>query len=462
MYGMPVLKSHPAKPSYRHVLFGCALFLLSSVSAWGQVSEALRDSLVARGRGWAKVLASPEMEGRGYQNDGHLKAAQYIAGEFESFGLKPVPALARTNTPWFQPFRFSANLVEGPVSLSLNDVPLVVGQDFIVNAGSKRGELSGLKVKDLGYGMPEDFTKSLKNTVVLIRGGLPPEVERVPELKKSRQRFGTDAVKLDYATKMQAAAVIFVRKKLTASFSMMPLEIPVVEVLEDKLPKKKIKTASLSVNAGLRGIQSQNVVGMVDGKVFRDSVVIVCAHYDHLGRQGDAIFYGGNDNASGTSMLLSLAEHYAKPENQPPYTMLFIAFGAEEVGLIGSTHYAGKEPLVPLANTAFILNIDLMSNGADGITAVAGLDFPGHLELLKKVNAEQSAVKEVKARNNVPNSDHYPFIERGVKGMFIYTLGGPPHYHDVNDTYEHMEFQRYGEVRELMRGFLEGVMGGGQ
>jgi aminopeptidase YwaD len=64
----------------------------------------------------------------------------------------------------------------------------------------------------------------------------------------------------------------------------------------------------------------------------------------------------------------------------------------------------------------------------------------------------------VKGRRNAPNSDHYPFVERGVKGMFIYTLGGPPHYHDVHDTYAHMEFQRYVQVRELMRGFLDALM----
>lgn len=416
------------------------------------------DSILAQGRRWAAALASPAMQGRGYQNDGHKLAAAYIADEFEAMGLKPLPALARNDQPWYQPFRFSTNLVQGPVTLSLNGKPLRVGEDFIVNPVSKRGEFTEMKVRDLGYGMPKDFSKSLKNTIVIIRSGLPPELAKDPELKKANERFASEVVKLDYATKMLAAAVIFVKPKLTASFSANPVEIPVIDLLADKLPKKKIKTASLTVTTGIQSIQSQNVIGMVDGKRHPDSVIIVSAHYDHLGRQGDAIFFGGNDNASGTSMLLSLARHYARPENRPAYSMVFIAFSGEEAGLIGSTHYAGKEPLVPLANTAFILNLDLMANGADGITAVAGLDFPTQFAQLQALNTELGAVKEVKGRRNAPNSDHYPFIERGVKGMFIYTLGGPPHYHDVNDTYEHMEFQRYAEVRELMRRFLDGLM----
>jgi aminopeptidase YwaD len=409
-------------------------------------------------RRWAEELASPGMQGRGYQNEGHKLAAAYLADQFESMGLKPLPALARNDQPWYQTFRFSTNLVQGPVSLSLNGKPLRVGEDFIVNPVSKRGELKELKVRDLGYGMPKDFSKSLKNTIVIIRSGLPPEIAKDPDLKKANERFASDLVKLDYATKMLAAAVIFVKPKLTAGFSTMPVELPVIDLLADRLPTKKIKTASLNLTTGIQAIQSQNVIGMVDGTRHPDSVIIVSAHYDHLGRQGDAIFYGGNDNASGTSMLLSLAQHYARPENRPPYSMLFIGFSGEEAGLIGSTHYAGKEPLAPLANTAFILNLDLMSNGNDGIMSVAGLDFPGHFELLKTINTRLEAVKEVKGRRNAPNSDHYPFVERGVKGMFIYTLGGPPHYHDMHDTYAHMEFQRYVQVRELMRGFLDALM----
>lgn len=446
----------PTRPSAK-VLRLTALLLLIAGLLPAQVLDT-PDSIVARGRRWAAALASPDMEGRGYQNDGHLKAAAYIAEQYDALGLKPLPALARADNPWFQPFQFSTNLVQGPVSLSLNGTPLRVGEDFIVNPASRRGELSNLKVRDLGYGMPKDFNKSLKNTIVIIHSGLPPEIAKDPDLKKANERFASDLVKLDYATKMLAAAVIFVKPKLTAGFSTMPVELPVIDLLAERLPKKKIKTASLSVNIGIQSIRSQNVIGMVDGKRHRDSVIIVSAHYDHLGRQGDAIFYGGNDNASGTSMLLSLAQHYARPENQPPYTMLFIAFSGEEAGLIGSTHYAAKEPLAPLRNTAFLLNLDLMANGADGITAVAGLDFPSHFARLQALNTELQAVKEVKGRRNAPNSDHYPFVERGVKGMFIYTLGGPPHYHDVNDTYEHMEFQRYAEVRELLRKYLDGLM----
>ena len=82
------------------------------------------------------------------------------------------------------------------------------------------------------------------------------------------------------------------------------------------------------------------MLGYVEGSHFPDSFILFSAHYDHLGHMGKNIFIAGaNDNASGTSMLLNLAAHYAKPENKPKYSVMFIAFGAEEAGLIGSKFY---------------------------------------------------------------------------------------------------------------------------
>jgi aminopeptidase YwaD len=157
-------------------------------------------------------------------------------------------------------------------------------------------------------------------------------------------------------------------------------------------------------------------------------------------------------------MLLSMADHFARPENQPRFTMLFVAFGGEEAGLVGSTYFASKAPVVPLANIRFLLNLDLMSNGSEGIMAVAGNENPIELQVLRGLNDTLQAVKEVKSRPNAANSDHYPFVSRGVKGIFIYTMGGPPHYHDVNDTFANMEFQRYSEIRALLIRFLSELM----
>ena len=100
----------------------------------------------------------------------------------------------------------------------------------------------------------------------------------------------------------------------------------------------------------IRNYKSQNVVGYLEGNV-PDSCVVVVAHYDHLGMMGDStVFCGANDNASGVALLLSLAKHYAV--HKPKYSILFIAFGGEEIGLIGSKYFVDN-PLVPLSSIKF-------------------------------------------------------------------------------------------------------------
>ena len=136
---------------------------------------------------------------------------------------------------------------------------------------------------------------------------------------------------------------------------------------------------------------------------------------------------------------------------------MFIAFGGEETGLVGSNYYVNSEPIVPLEQTKFILNLDLMGNGIDGIMAVGGKDYPSYFDQLTQLNEGEKYVPKVRARNNAPNSDHYFFLQNGVPGFFIYTLGGPPHYHDVNDNPSTIELSKYVEVRELLIRFLEGI-----
>ena len=258
--------------------------------------------------------------------------------------------------------------------------------------------------------MPENFSKSLKNTVVVFRSGLPEKIANDPVLKKKYASVASDEVKIDFATKMQAEGIVILKNKLTASLSNMPAELPIVEVLDSHLPKKKLKKCVMTVETGIKSVQSQNVIGMVEGSVYPDSFLIVSAHYDHLGMQGDAIFFGGNDNASGTSTLISMAAHYAKPENRPRYSMLFIAFTGEEAGLLGSRHYVERDPLIPLEKTKFILNLDLMANGDEGITAVAGLDYPEDFAALQAINTENNAVSQVKGRTNAPKSSVHVMV----------------------------------------------------
>lgn len=148
--------------------------------------------------------------------------------------------------------------------------------------------------------------------------------------------------------------------------------------------------------------QSQNVIGFIPGAVYPDSFIVFSAHYDHLGQMGSKVYFpGANDNASGCAMLLNLAKYYSLPENKPKYSIAFIAFAGEEVGLLGSDYFT-KNSLFPLPKIKFVFNMDIMGTGEEGITVVNGSVFKPEFEKLKQINSDNKYIKDVKIRGKQP------------------------------------------------------------
>ncbi|MCL4855941.1 MAG: M20/M25/M40 family metallo-hydrolase, partial [Flavobacteriales bacterium] len=197
---------------------------------------------------------------------------------------------------------------------------------------------------------------------------------------------------------------------------------------------------------------SQNVIGLVKGTKYPDSVLVFSAHYDHLGKMGKNIYFpGANDNASGVAMMLNLAEHYSK--NVPEKTIVFMAFGAEESGIIGSQFYT-ENPLFPLKNINFLINLDLLGTGDDGIQVVNGSVFQAHFNKLVEINNQKKLLKEIKIRGKAANSDHYWFSEKGVPAFFIYTLGGIKAYHDIDDKAATLPLTEFEDCFRLLNLFV--------
>lgn len=422
------------------------LLILSSLLTFqlsAQQTFPYQDSLLKQARISLDTLTSTHFYGRGYQKNGHKIAADYLEKRFKKIGLQPVDG------SYQQDFEFKLNVIY-EAELSLDETTFEAGKDFIAHALSGTGTLD-LKVVDVGYGL-KIKAKKVRNNIVVIRAGLPPSIQDDPRKRELYAERGRDDYKLQLLGKANPAGVIILRKKLTASLRPEVLPFPILELRTDAYPSKKVKTGHMRVESKLQTIQTQNVLGYLQGTAGSDSVIVLTAHYDHLGGYSGAIFRGANDNASGTTMLLSIAEHFSK--NPPRHNMLFIGFGAEEAGLQGSAFYALQQPLIPLSRMKFLLNLDLMGNGVDGIMAVGGKDFPEIFDSLVALNDEMGAVPRVRARQNAPNSDHYFFLKNGVPGFFIYTMGGPPHYHDVNDNAQNLLFSKYVEVRQLLIAFL--------
>lgn len=361
-------------------------------------------------------LCAPSFWGRGYVNDGHTKAAQFIANRFSRLGLQ------KLGDSYFQYFDFQANIFDGDFSVK-SKKRLIPGLDFLPSADcpSFKGTLRIKKYDSLA-------TYGNKDVVLM---------------QKKVKGFSAPSIALG-------------GKKLTHTFAQhqgTQFKMILMDTAQTKLGKK----LKVNIKSTLQNIHSQNVLGYIKGTVAPDTFLIVCAHYDHLGGLGKQCYFpGANDNASGIAMLLQLATYYGQKEHAPHYSMLFIAFGAEEVGLIGSKHYV-EHPLVPLAQTKFVLNLDLMGSGLEGITVVNGSVYPKEFEHMVSVNTSHNYVKLVKPRGKAANSDHYYFSEHGVKSFFVYSMGEITAYHDINDTADKVPLTKFAEMHQLIIGFLKGL-----
>jgi Zn-dependent M28 family amino/carboxypeptidase len=151
-------------------------------------------------------------------------------------------------------------------------------------------------------------------------------------------------------------------------------------------------------------------------------------------------------------MMLNLAYHYTH-KVVPKKTIVFMAFGAEEAGIIGSKHYT-QNPLFPLEHINFLINVDIMGTGEEGIQVVNGTEFKNQFNKLSEINSKNNYLKQVKIRGKAANSDHYWFAEKGVPAIFIYTLGGIKAYHDVYDVSKTLPLTKFEDCFRLLTDFV--------
>jgi Zn-dependent M28 family amino/carboxypeptidase len=214
---------------------------------------------------------------------------------------------------------------------------------------------------------------------------------------------------------------------------------------------------TISVDARTKFIsnyKSRNVIGVIPAKKAKGSIFIT-AHYDHLGMLGNIVFNGANDNASGVAMLLQLAESFSKKKFSN-FNIVFIAFTGEEAGLVGSYQYT-EEPLIPLDEIRFLVNLDLMGDGKNGIGVVNATIFQKEYKILEKINSQNSYFTNINKRGKSANSDHYFFTERGVPSFFIYSESKELAYHTPDDNFENFIPGKFNEMYKLLNSFIRSL-----
>ena len=397
-------------------------------------------SVKEKARGYVDILAGPDMHGRGYVSEGDKLAADWIGQQFDRIGL------GKLKDQRFEPFTFPVNTFPDSVRVSIDGKALVPGVDFLVDPAS------GLSVGEFNvvHLLPEDLfspeRKALTMGVVVGNAAyldLPPTTNR-------------DTLGLFYAFEEEVARYApIVRKahgKLTWSVAEAHKRNAIIEVRPEFLTDSS-RTIELRVrNTFIPRHPARNVFGVVEAKGGSKDWIIVSAHYDHLGHMGpDVIFPGANDNASGMSMMLCLAEEIQKHPLKK--NVLFIAFAGEEAGLQGSRWCVTDRP-IDLSRISMMVNLDLNGTGEEGITVVNSTAQQKFFDKLTEINKKDNLLVNVKPRGPACNSDHCPFVEKGVPAVFIYTMGGISAYHDVLDKPETLPLT---EFDDLFRLLLEGL-----
>lgn len=181
---------------------------------------------------------------------------------------------------------------------------------------------------------------------------------------------------------------------------------------------------------------SYNVMAMKKGQgPLLDESVVVTAHLDHLGKDGNVVYPGANDNASGIAVMLAVAEALA--DVRLDRTVVLIAFSGEEAGLLGSKYFL-EHPLIDLGQVAVLINLDLVGSGRNGIMVQGGQDYPLHERTMMDINRRLFGF-ELSTRPNSPNSDQYYFNRAGVPAFFLYAYNGTVPYHSPDDTADRLD-----------------------
>jgi hypothetical protein len=391
-------------------------------------------------------LCSPSMKGRGYVDSGDKNAATYLAGEFEAAGLK------KYSKSYFQNFTTPVNSFPGKMTLMIDGKSLQPGRDFLIEPGSP-----GISGK---FDVELLTADNLLNNDVWMKKIKKASSKFIVVRSFDKKQYSADQIKhinevisfMKYSNDNPAkGTLILTTDKLTWSGSTELYPKPSFTINAASVPDKIEMIEVLAENKFLRNHQTQNVIGYIEGEK-KDSLLVFTAHYDHLGMMGsETMFPGANDNASGVSVLLNLVRYFS--QHKPEYTVVFIAFAAEEIGLIGSKYFV-EHPAFPLNKVKFLINFDLAGTGDDGIQVVNGKTYQQKFDLMMKLNEEGKLLKQIKIRGEACNSDHCMFHSKGVPCFYIYTLGGIQAYHDIFDRAETLPLTEYEDYLTLLLKFI--------
>jgi hypothetical protein len=439
-------------------------------------------------------LASKEMEGRETGTAGQRKAAAYIENAFKAIGLQPGnQGSYQMQYPVYRDSIITARMV-------VNGKDLALYQDFQPSSTvSSSATLYFSEIVFVGYGIVDKGnydsygSADVAGKAVMFVAGAP-EGYTAPQGRISPANiFG----KIDAARSKGAAAIIYVASSLRRSDGNMytnlfkEAQYPALYTITDKtaeilagtgwndwkekIKKEKIEPVTrkvdlqLELNKSIKKIESSNVLGVLEGTDKKNEYLVVTAHYDHLGTRGESIYYGADDDGSGTVGVIEIAEAFAKAKaagKGPRRSILFMTVSGEEKGLWGSEYYSNHPTISPELITAD-LNIDMIGrvdterkqkDTLNYVYVVGDDKLSSDLKPLSEGINNKYTKLTLDYKFNDPQdkmriyyrSDHYNFARIGIPIIFYYDGMLQADYHKPTDTIEKINFPLYAKRAQLV------------
>lgn len=431
-------------------------------------------------------LASDELGGRPAASEFEIKAAHYIEAIFKKNGLKP----AGKDGDFLFPFEIVAGVKAGPenglsVTIEKSEKEYFLNKDFIplsfTDNGTFEGELVfvgyGIESEDLNYNDYENV--DVKDKIVLA-------LRFSPDGNNPHGAFYSYASlrrKATAARENGARGIIFVtgprqsdeddlvplrydRTPLRSGIGAISLRREIAEAIfaaegksladiqqqidEEKAPQSfALRKAYVRFTTDVQEVRraAHNVAGLLEGSDpnLRNEIIVVGAHFDHLGlgennslapEAKGQIHNGADDNASGTAGMLELVEALSRADEKPRRSLLFIAFSAEERGLLGSRAYV-DDPNFPADRVVAMINMDMIGRMKDNKLIVHGLGTsPVWQAMLDSLNRDEPFRFQLKLnQEGVGPSDHSSFYQKNIPVLFFFT-GLHEDYHKPSDDYD--------------------------
>jgi len=437
------------------------------------------------GRWWSYIeyLASDALEGRNTGSEGHRKAAEYVAGQFQAAGLTPAGERVDGKPSFIQPVAFlTKQLDEGQSSLALRTSigiePLKLGEDAIIGTRVDPASTVDAELVFVGYGLriPElkydDFaglqsTGDTRGRIAVYLAGAPPDAagSLASHYQTAAQRWaamknvgiigGISIANPNHmdipwerssANRLQMTMQLVDPKMIETQGEQIAISwnpAHADELLADTghtfkeivdaaeagkpLPHFVIRSRLQAHTVVKRSqVTSQNIAAIYPGSGKANEYVVMSAHVDHLGVgpavNGDSIFNGAMDNASGVASMLEIANRLHETHAKTLRSILFVAVTGEEKGLLGSKYFA-MNPTVPVKNMVADINADMfLPLYPFKILTVYGLDESTLGADAKAVGAEMGVKVQPDPeplRNVFTRSDQYSFILEGVPSVMV-------------------------------------------